>query len=62
MRSVATPVSPPQRLAMISVHSCPLATLGGRETGGMNVYVRELSRHLSDLGIAVDVYTRRQDP
>jgi D-inositol-3-phosphate glycosyltransferase len=47
---------------MISVHSCPLATLGGRETGGMNVYVRELSRHLSDLGIAVDVYTRRQDP
>jgi len=47
---------------MFSVHSCPLATLGGRETGGMNVYVRELSRRLSDLGIAVDVYTRRQDP
>ena len=62
MRSVATPVLPPQRVAMLSVHSCPLATLGGRETGGMNVYVRELSRHLSDLGIAVDVYTRRQDP
>ncbi len=62
MRSVVTPVLPPQRVAMISVHSCPLATLGGRETGGMNVYVRELSRHLSNLGIAVDVYTRRQDP
>ena len=62
MRSVATPVLPPRRVAMISVHSCPLATLGGRETGGMNVYVRELSRHLSELGIAVDVYTRRQDP
>ena len=62
MRSVATPVLSPQRVAMISVHSCPLAILGGRETGGMNVYVRELSRHLSALGIAVDVYTRRQDP
>ena len=62
MRSGAAPALPPQRVAMISVHSCPLATLGGRETGGMNVYVRELSRHLSNLGIAVDVYTRRQDP
>lgn len=52
----------PRRVAMLSVHSCPLAALGGRETGGMNVYVRELSRHLGQQGIAVDVYTRRQDP
>ena len=50
------------RVAMFSVHSCPLAVLGGRETGGMNVYVRELSRHLGQQGIAVDIYTRRQDP
>jgi D-inositol-3-phosphate glycosyltransferase len=28
----------------------------------MNVYVRELSRLLGQQGIAVDVYTRRQDP
>ncbi|MCZ6872636.1 MAG: glycosyltransferase [bacterium] len=54
--------SMPRRVALFSVHSCPLATLGGRETGGMNVYVRELSRHLAQHGIAVDVYTRRQDP
>jgi len=47
---------------MFSVHSCPLAPLGGRETGGMNVYVRELSRLLGQQGIAVDIYTRRQDP
>lgn len=46
---------------MLSVHSSPLATLGGQVTGGMNVYVRELSRQLSQHGIAVDVYTRRQD-
>src|SRR5262249_57899622 len=53
---------PPRRVAMFSVHSCPLAPLGGRETGGMNVSVRELSRLLGQQGIAVDVYPRRQDP
>jgi D-inositol-3-phosphate glycosyltransferase len=56
-------IRPPlQRVAMFSVHSCPLAPLGGRDTGGMNVYVRELSHRLGRQGIAVDVYTRRQDP
>jgi D-inositol-3-phosphate glycosyltransferase len=47
---------------MISVHTCPLATLGGKETGGMNVYVRDLSRELGRRGIAVDCFTRSQDP
>lgn len=28
----------------------------------MNVYVRELSRHLGEQGVGVDIYTRRQDP
>lgn len=50
------------RVAMISVHTCPLATLGGKETGGMNVYVRELTRELARRGIVVDVYTRSQNP
>lgn len=27
-------------VAMLSYHTCPLATLGGKDTGGMNVYVR----------------------
>ena len=49
------------RVAMLSVHTCPLAALGGWETGGMNVYVREVSRQLSALGLDVDVYTRRQN-
>jgi len=31
-------------IAMISYHTCPLAVLGGKHTGGMNVYVRELTR------------------
>ena len=50
-----------KRIAMLSVHTCPLATLGGKETGGMNVYVRDLTRELSRRGIYVDVYTRSQD-
>jgi len=46
---------------MISVHTSPFAQLGGRDTGGMNVYVRELSRHLADRGVQVDIFTRRTD-
>ena len=48
-------------IAMLSYHTCPLATLGGKHTGGMNVYVRELTRHLGALGVHVDVFTRSQD-
>jgi D-inositol-3-phosphate glycosyltransferase len=51
-----------ERIAMLSVHTCPLAALGGKETGGMNVYVRELSRELGRRGIYVDVFTRSQNP
>jgi D-inositol-3-phosphate glycosyltransferase len=49
------------RVAMLSYHTCPLATLGGKDTGGMNVYVRDLTRELGRLGIHVDVFTRSQD-
>lgn len=49
------------RVAMISYHTCPLATLGGKDTGGMNVYVRDLTRSLGMAGIKVDVFTRSQD-
>jgi D-inositol-3-phosphate glycosyltransferase len=53
--------SPVQRIAMLSVHTCPLALLGGKKTGGMNVYVRDFSRELGRQGIQVDVFTRSQD-
>ena len=46
---------------MLSYHTCPLATLGGKDTGGMNVYVRDLTRHLGSMGVHVDVFTRSQD-
>jgi D-inositol-3-phosphate glycosyltransferase len=50
------------RVAMLSVHTCPKAALGGKESGGMNVYVRDLSRELGRRGMLVDVFTRSQNP
>lgn len=47
------------RIAQVSAHTSPLAPLGGRETGGMNVYVLELSRELARLGFEIDIFTRR---
>ena len=49
------------RIAMISEHASPLATLGGADGGGQNVYVAELARQLARLGHMVDVFTRRED-
>jgi D-inositol-3-phosphate glycosyltransferase len=49
-------------IAMISIHSCPLAMLGGRVTGGMNVYVRELARELANKGHSIDIYTKAHQP
>ena len=50
------------RLAMISEHASPLAALGGEDSGGQNVYVAELARHLGAMGYRVDVFTRRDSP
>ena len=62
MTSVHERPATTRRVAMISAHTSPLAALGGRESGGMNVYVRELSRELGARGYAVDVFTRRTSP
>jgi len=48
-------------IAMLSYHTCPLAILGGKNTGGMNVYVRELTRFLGREGVHVDVFTRSEN-
>ena len=50
----------PRRICMLAVHTCPLAAPGGKETGGMNVYVRELMRQLGRRGYLVDCFTRSQ--
>jgi D-inositol-3-phosphate glycosyltransferase len=49
-------------IAMFSIHSCPVGELGTKDTGGMNVYIRELACQLGDLGHRVDIYTRVHDP
>lgn len=48
---------------MFSLHTSPIAQLGRtRDAGGMNVYIRELSRELGRGGIYVDIFTRRSRP
>ncbi len=51
-----------KKIALISEHASPLATLGGADNGGQNVYVAQIAKHLALLGYAVDVFTRRDDP
>ncbi|MDW8396230.1 MAG: glycosyltransferase [Anaerolineae bacterium] len=46
------------RVALLSLHTSPLAPLGGKDTGGMNVFVRETARELGRRGIPTDVFTR----
>ena len=48
-----------KRIALISEHASPLAILGGVDSGGQNVYVSQIARHLPPLGYEVDVFTRR---
>lgn len=50
------------RIAMVSEHASPLATIGGADAGGQNVHVAALARALADRGHSVEVYTRREDP
>jgi D-inositol-3-phosphate glycosyltransferase len=49
-----------RRLAVLSLHTSPLAQPGTGDGGGMNVYVRTLASALARLGISVDVFTRAE--
>ncbi len=51
-----------RRLAVLSLHTSPLAQPGAGDSGGMNVYVRELVSALAQAGVTSDVYTRRWAP
>jgi glycosyltransferase involved in cell wall biosynthesis len=50
------------KIAMVSEHASPLATLGGVDAGGQNVHVAALASMLVSLGHSVTVYTRRDSP
>jgi D-inositol-3-phosphate glycosyltransferase len=51
-----------QRVAVLSFHSSPLAQPGTGDSGGMNVYVRELSAALAQAGVECTTYTRASRP
>jgi D-inositol-3-phosphate glycosyltransferase len=48
-----------RKIALISEHASPLALIGSVDSGGQNVYVGQLAKHLARLGYLVDVFTRR---
>src|SRR3989442_5344248 len=49
-----------RRIAVISMHTSPTASLGQNANGGLNVYVREVCTAFSDRGIGTDIFTRKQ--
>jgi D-inositol-3-phosphate glycosyltransferase len=51
-----------RRVAMLSVHTSPLAQPGAGDGGGMNVYVSSLASALARAGVECDVLTRAEDP
>ncbi len=55
-------VAPVTELAVLSLHSSPLSQPGTGDSGGMNVYVRELAAALAQSGVGTTVYVRRWDP
>ncbi|MDV7100505.1 D-inositol-3-phosphate glycosyltransferase [Gordonia amicalis] len=48
----------PRRVALISVHTSPLAQPGTGDAGGMNVYVWQTAIRLARRGIEVEIFTR----
>lgn len=48
------------RIAVLSMHTSPLAQPGTGDGGGMNVYVRELCSALARSGVECEVFTRTE--
>lgn len=51
-----------KHLMVISDHADPLASIGGLETGGQNIYVLQLAKNLSKYNWCLDVFTRWDNP
>ncbi|HLU27018.1 MAG TPA: glycosyltransferase, partial [Glycomyces sp.] len=47
-----------RRVAMVSVHTSPLAQPGTGDAGGMNVYVLNTATELARAGVEVEIFTR----
>ncbi len=48
----------PRRVAVISVHTSPLAQPGTGDAGGLNVYVLQTALHMARRGVEVEIFTR----
>ena len=48
-------------ILIISFHTCPVNKLGEKDTGGLNLYVHQLSEQLGEKDHNVDIYTRKHD-
>jgi D-inositol-3-phosphate glycosyltransferase len=48
-----------KRIALISEHASPLSLPGSIDSGGQNIYVGQLAKHLALAGYEVDIFTRR---
>jgi len=63
IRSVCTGPGNSMKAAVVSFHSCPYSPLGGNGSGGMSVYLKELTSALAGFpDVRVDIFTRTQDP
>ena len=49
------------KILIISYHTCPENKLGSKDSGGLNIYLHEISNELGTKGHTVDIFTRRHD-
>ena len=49
------------KVALISVHGDPALQAGGKDVGGMNIYIREVAHRLRSEGIEIDIFTREHN-
>jgi len=49
------------KILIISFHTCPVNKLGQKDTGGLNLYVHQLSEQLGERNNSVDIFTRKHD-
>ncbi|MBI4217005.1 MAG: glycosyltransferase [Chloroflexi bacterium] len=50
------------RIAVLSLHGCPLGEMDGLYMGGMQLYIRHLTLELDRLGVEMDIFTRHHHP
>jgi len=49
------------KILIISYHTCPENKLGSKDSGGLNIYLHEISNELGTKGHTVDIFTRKHD-